>query len=357
MLSRTGDPVTETVNAGHWQARTAEETDSGTRVDKWLAGWTELSRARIKALIEDGQVRADGDIIGKVTGKIVAGREYAVFVPPPVDDTPTPENIPISILFEDEHLIVLDKSSGLTVHPAPGSRSGTLVNALLHHCADSLSGIGGIMRPGIVHRLDKDTSGVMVVAKTDKAHRGLAKQFAKHTIERAYICLVRGRPNPRSGHVATRLARAPHDRKKQAVVRGTDNNLDFTDHGRHAVSHYETLRGFGQKKHSSVGTPVVAEVECRLETGRTHQIRVHMAHLGAPLLGDPLYGNQKAFLSDKSEIEARVRDSVASFKRQALHARLLGFIHPVTKEELSFETPPPADYQALVASLSELPRS
>jgi 23S rRNA pseudouridine1911/1915/1917 synthase len=176
-------------------------------------------------------------------------------------------------------------------------------------------------------------------------------------MERAYICLVRGRPNPRNGRVETRLARAPHDRKKMAVVRGTNNKLHFSEHGRHAITHYKTLRGFGQKKNSSVGTPMVAEVECRLETGRTHQIRVHMAHLNTPLLGDPLYGNQKAFLSDKSEVEERVRESVANFKRQALHARLLGFTHPVTKEELSFETPPPADYQALIETLSELPRT
>lgn len=343
--------------SGHWEARSAEPSDAGLRVDRWLSSWTELSRARIKTLIEDGQVRVDGDIIRKMTGKIVPGREYAVYVPPPVDDTPTPENIPLSILYEDEYLIVLDKQSNLTVHPAPGSRSGTLVNALLYHCADSLSGIGGVMRPGIVHRLDKDTSGVMVVAKCDQAHRGLAEQFAKHSMERAYICLVRGRPNPRSGRVETRLARAPHDRKKMAVVRGTNNKPHASEHGRHAVTHYQTLRGFGQRKNNSVGTPMVAEVECRLETGRTHQIRVHMAHLNAPLLGDPLYGNQKAFLSDKSDVELRVRESVANFKRQALHARLLGFTHPVTKEVLSFETPPPADYQALVDALSELPRT
>ncbi|MGB6231313.1 MAG: RluA family pseudouridine synthase [Litorimonas sp.] len=345
------------MTVARWQARTAEDADAGQRLDKWLSSWTELSRARIKALVEDGAVRANGDIVGKVTTKIVAGREYAVNVPPPVDDTPTPEDIPLSILFEDEHLIVIDKPSGLTVHPAPGSRSGTLVNALLFHCADTLSGIGGVMRPGIVHRLDKDTSGVMVVAKHDKAHQGLARQFAKHSIERAYICLVRGRPNPRSGRVETRLARAPHDRKKQAVVRGTDKNIEASDHGRHAVTHYATLRGFGQQKNASVGTPVVAEVECRLETGRTHQIRVHMAHLGYPLLGDPLYGNQRAFLSDKSEVEERVRNAVAAFKRQALHARLLGFTHPVTKAEMSFETPPPADYAALVSALETLPRS
>ncbi|MGB3457148.1 MAG: RluA family pseudouridine synthase [Litorimonas sp.] len=343
--------------AGRWQTRTAAPEDAGIRLDKWLSSWTELSRARIKALVEDGQVRADSDIVGKVTGKIRADVEYAVFVPPPVDDTPTPEDIPLSILYEDDQLIVLDKPSGLTVHPAPGSRSGTLVNALLHHCADSLSGIGGVMRPGIVHRLDKDTSGVMVVAKTDVAHRGLARQFAKHSIERAYVCLVRGRPNPRAGTVATRLARSVHDRKKQAVVRGTDNDLEASDHGRHAVTHYQTLRGFGQARNGSVGTPVVAELECRLETGRTHQIRVHMAHIGCPLLGDPLYGNHKAFASDRSPEGVAVREAVAAFKRQALHARLLGFIHPVTKEEMAFETPPPADYQDLVGILSGLPRS
>lgn len=349
--------MTDHLSQGHWETRIASDAEAGERVDKWIANWTELSRARIKSLIEDAQVRCDGDIIGKVTGKIVAGREYAVFVPPPVDDTPKPEDIPLSILYEDEHLIVLSKPSGMTVHPAPGSPNKTLVNALLYHCRASLSGIGGVMRPGIVHRLDKDTSGVMVVAKTDAAHRGLSKQFAKHSIERAYICLVRGRPNPRQGRIATRLARSVHDRKKQAVVRGTDNNLDASDHGRHAITHFKTLRGFGQKKNTSIGTPVVSEVECRLETGRTHQIRVHMAHLNCPLLGDPLYGNQKAFLSDKSDVESRVRTAVSDFKRQALHARLLGFVHPITKETLNFETMPPDDYQSLVSSLLELPRS
>lgn len=337
-----------------WDARVAEAGDAGERLDRWLSGWTELSRARIKALVEDGEVRANGDIVGKVTAKVREGVEYAVHVPPPVDDTPKAEDIPLSILFEDEHLVVLDKPSSLVVHPAPGSPTGTLVNALLHHCAGSLSGIGGVMRPGIVHRLDKDTSGVMVVAKSDRAHRGLAKQFADHSMERAYQCLVRGRPNPREGTVVSRLARSPHDRKKMAVVKGTLNNTDASDHGRHAITHYRTLRGFGQKRRASVGTPRVAEMECRLETGRTHQIRVHMAHIGAPLLGDPLYGNYKQFLSDTSEAEERVRDAVANFRRQALHARLLGFVHPVTKEALRFETEPPEDYAALVEALEGL---
>lgn len=343
------------MTSARWETRTADAEDAGERLDKWLSSWSELSRSRVRELIETGDVRADGDIVLKPTSKIRPGIEYAVNIPPPVDDTPKPEDIPLTILFEDEHLIVINKPSGMTVHPAPGSQSGTLVNALLHHCADSLSGIGGVMRPGIVHRLDKDTSGVMVVAKTDKAHRGLSKQFAKHSMERAYICLTRGRPKPRSGTIRTRLARSPHDRKKQAVVRGTDNNLEASDRGRHAVTHYAYQRGFGQKKNASVGTPVVSEIECRLETGRTHQIRVHMAHIGCPLLGDPLYGNQRAFLSDKSPIESKVREAVSLFKRQALHARLLGFTHPITKETLSFATEPPEDYQALVDALRTLP--
>lgn len=345
------------MDESRWETRTASDDEAGQRLDKWLSGWSDLSRSRIRDLIEDGEVRADGDIIRKPTTKIRAEIEYAIHVPPPVDDTPQAENIPLTILFEDEHLIVIDKPAGLTVHPAPGSPNGTLVNALLHHCSDSLSGIGGVMRPGIVHRLDKDTAGVMVVAKHDKAHRGLAKQFAKHSIERAYICLVRGHPRIRTGTITTRLARSPHDRKKQSVVRGTDNNLEASDHGRHAITHYKTLRGFGQKKNASVGTPVVSEVECRLETGRTHQIRVHMTHIGCPLLGDPLYGNQRAFLSDKSPVESQVRDAVATFKRQALHARLLGFVHPMTKETLTFETDPPDDYQALVTALKTLPKT
>jgi len=220
---------------GTWHTATAETDAAGIRVDKWLAGWTELSRARIGALIDARQVRADGDIITKPTNKVREGVEYAVFVPPPVDDTPKPENIPLDILYEDDQLIVVNKPAGMTVHPAPGSRSATLVNALLYHCADSLSGIGGVMRPGIVHRIDKDTSGALVVAKTDKAHRYLSKQFAKHTVERVYVCLARSVPKPREGQIISRIARSVHDRKKQAVVRGTMNNIEASDHGRHAA--------------------------------------------------------------------------------------------------------------------------
>jgi len=343
------------IDAGSWQSRTAEPQDGGQRLDKWLSGWTDLSRSRIRGLVETGNVRADGNIVAKVTTKIRPEVEYAVRVPPPVDDTPQAEDIPLDILFEDDHLIVLNKSSGMTVHPAPGSRSATLVNALLFHCADSLSGIGGVMRPGIVHRLDKDTSGVMVVAKTDKAHQGLSKQFAKHSIDRIYTCLVRGAPKPRSGRIASRLARSPADRKKQAVVRGTLNDIEASDVGRHAVTHYRFVKGYGRAQHSSIGTPKISQLDCQLETGRTHQIRVHLAHVGCPLLGDPLYGKQRAYASSNHPAEEAVRIAVADFKRQALHARHLGFIHPATKEHHAFDAPVPADMKHLLDVLADLP--
>lgn len=340
---------------GTWETRTAETADAGQRLDKWLSTWTNLSRSRIRGLVETGNVRAGGDIVGKVTSKVRPEIEYAVRVPPPVDDTPLPENIPLDILFEDDHLIVLNKSSGMTVHPAPGSRNATLVNALLYHCADTLSGIGGVMRPGIVHRLDKDTSGVMVAAKTDRAHQGLSKQFAKHSIDRIYTCLVRGAPKPRSGRIASRLARSPKDRKKQAVVRGTVNDMESSDVGRHAVTHYRFIKGYGRAQHASIGTPKISQLDCQLETGRTHQIRVHLAHVGCPLLGDPLYGKQRAYATSNQAAEEAVRVAVASFKRQALHARHLGFIHPVTKEHLSFDAPIPPDMQHLLDVLADLP--
>lgn len=340
---------------GTWNTRTAQDADEGQRLDKWLSTWTELSRSRIRALVETGHVRANGDIIGKVTSKVRAEIEYAVQVPPPVDDTPQPEDIPLDILFEDDHLIVLNKTSGMTVHPAPGSRSATLVNALLFHCAESLSGIGGVMRPGIVHRLDKDTSGVMVVAKSDKAHQGLSKQFAKHSIDRIYTCFVRGAPKPRSGRIESRLARSPNDRKKQAVVRGTMGNMEASDVGRHAVTHYSFIKGFGRAQHTSVGTPKVSQLDCQLETGRTHQIRVHLAHVACPLLGDPLYGKQRAYATSNHPAEEAVRLAVAAFKRQALHARHLGFVHPITKEHMSYNAPLPADMQHLQDVLNNLP--
>lgn len=332
----------------------ALETDAGQRLDKWLSSWTGLSRSRTRALIEGESVRADGDLVTNPSAKVKAGQEYGVFVPPPVDDTPIPEDIPLDILFEDDHLIVVNKPAGMTVHPAPGSRSGTLVHALLFHAKDSLSGIGGVLRPGIVHRIDKDTSGILVVAKSDKAHQRLSKQFAKHSVERVYICFTRSAPKPREGRIESRLARSTHDRKKQSVVRGTHGDMEASEHGRHAVTNYTFIKGYGQAPNAAVGSPQVSRVECRLETGRTHQIRVHMAHIGCSLLGDPLYGKQRAFKSATNPGELAVKDALSTFKRQALHAAVLGFIHPVTKEEMRFEAPLPPEMQALETALEIL---
>ena len=339
---------------GQWLTRVANEPDMGERLDKWVAGWTELSRARILALIASGDVRAEGKIVTKPSIKILPGMEYAVFIPPPTDDTPLPENIPLDILYEDEWLIVINKPTGMTVHPAPGARSGTLVHALLYHCKDTLSGIGGVMRPGIVHRIDKDTSGVMVVAKNDHAHRYLSRQFAKHTIERVYVCFVRSGPKPKTGTIESRLARSQHDRKKIAVVRGTMGNINASEHGRHAVTHYRLMKGYGQQPHAAVGTPQVSRVECRLETGRTHQIRVHLAHIGCPLLGDPVYGKQRAFLTTKNPNELAVREVLSGFKRQALHAARLGFKHPGTKEIMIFDSELPKDMKVLEKTFAGL---
>ncbi len=342
---------------GNFEIHQAGFEDTGQRLDKWLADRSELSRSRIRVLIETDSVRANGDIINNPSAKIKAEVEYAILVPPPVDDTPTPENIPLDIEFEDENLIVVNKPSGMTVHPAPGSRSGTLVHALLYHAKDSLSGIGGVMRPGIVHRIDKDTSGLLVVAKNDKTHQHLSRQFAKHSVDRTYVCFVRGFPKPKEGRLESRLARSPHDRKKQAVVKGTWNDMEFSEHGRHAVTNYNLIRGFGQMPKASIGTAQFSKVECRLETGRTHQIRVHMAHVGCPLVGDPLYGKHRAFNTAKNEGEIILRDALKIFKRQALHARSLGFIHPISKEEMFFEIDLPKDLAELQLALHGLDQS
>ena len=278
-------------------------------------------------------ISRDGVVLGDASAKALAG-DYAILVPPPIPAEPQPEAIPLSILFEDEHLIVLDKPPGIAVHPAPGSETGTLVNALLHHCGDSLSGIGGVARPGIVHRIDKDTSGVMVVAKSDAAHQGLSALFAAHDIDRVYVALVRGAPTPSRGTIETRLGRSAHDRKKMAVLKTG---------GREAITHYRVEAAFGPEDR-----PLAARVSCRLETGRTHQIRVHMASKGSPCLGDPVYGSGPA--------AAPVREAIAAagLHRQALHAQVLGFVHPVTGETLRFESTLPADMATLEALLQGL---
>ncbi len=302
------------------------------RVDRVLAErLPELSRARIQALIAAGAVSRDGAPVADASARALAGT-YAITVPPPVAAIPAPEAIPLAVLFEDEHLIVVDKPAGMAAHPAPGSQTGTLVNALLAHCGASLSGIGGVARPGIVHRLDKDTSGVMVAAKTDAAHRGLSALFAAHDLDREYVALTRGAPGAIAGKVEGRIGRSPNDRKKMAVLRAG---------GREALTRYRVEHTFGP-----AAKPLAARLSCRLETGRTHQIRVHLASIGAPVLGDPLYGAG----APAAPVKAAIAE--AGLTRQALHAALLGFRHPVTGQALSFRTPPPADMARLETALA-----
>lgn len=313
---------------------------AGQRLDKALAVlFDELSRARLQALMAEGRVfRLDGagkpQTVTNGSAKAQAG-DYLVVEPPPAPAIPEPEAIPLSVLYEDAHLIVVDKPAGMAAHPAPGCETGTLVNALLHHCGDSLSGVGGVARPGIVHRLDKEASGVMVAAKSDAAHRGLSALFSTHDIDRVYVALVRGAPHPSSGTIETRLGRSPHDRKKMAVLKSG---------GREAITHYKVERTFG----GDGGKPLAARVSCRLETGRTHQIRVHMASKGSPCLGDPVYGAG----APAAPVKAVLVET--GFSRQALHAAVLGFVHPVTGETLRFETPLPPDMAAVQAGLERL---
>jgi 23S rRNA pseudouridine1911/1915/1917 synthase len=311
---------------------TADE--AGGRVDKTLAErLPELSRARIQALIAEGRVSRDGAAVSDGSAKAAAG-VYTIDVPPPAPADPQPQDIPLTILFEDAHLIVLDKPPGIAMHPAPGSEDGTLVNALLHHCGDSLSGIGGVARPGIVHRIDKDTSGVVVVAKTDAAHQGLAALFEAHDIDREYIAFTRGAPRPDKGTIEGAIARSTHDRKKMAMVKTG---------GRHAITHYRVQRVFGPQE-----KPLAARVACRLETGRTHQIRVHLASKGSPCLGDPTYGSGSPAQPVRDAIET------AQLHRQALHAAVLGFVHPITGETIRCESSLPPDMAALEALLARL---
>ena len=304
---------------------------AGVRLDKALAGLVPtLSRERVKALILEGQVRdADGKGVRDPSRKVEAGQSFILQLPEAAPAEARPQDIPLSIAYEDAHLVVVDKPAGLVVHPAAGNPDGTLVNALLHHCAGQLSGIGGVARPGIVHRIDKDTSGLLVVAKNDIAHEGLAKQFKDHSIARLYQAIVSGHPRPLAGTVDTWIGRSDRDRKKMAVQR--------EERGKHAVTHYRTLESLSG----------AALVECRLETGRTHQVRVHMAHLGHALVGDPVYGTRGG---SAGKAIGTILNRL-TFRRQALHAARLGFIHPVTGERLEFDSPLPADMQELLSQL------
>ena len=330
--------------------RDVPEEAVGERIDRWLAGvMAPITRNRVKAMIEAGALTLNGAAMTDPSRRLRGG-EALRLVPPPVEDaTPKPQPIPLDVLFEDEHLIVVNKPAGLVVHPAAGNWTGTLVNALLHHCGDSLSGIGGVARPGIVHRLDKETSGVMVVAKSDAAHQGLTTLWQAHDVERAYRAVVHGSPRPAVGTIELPLARAGGDKRKQAVVRWDDPN------GREAVTHFKRLEAYGVGRAKLPGDAVASLVECRLETGRTHQIRVHMSHVGHPLVGDPVYGRSGlAGLRPEDDAAERALGVVSSFRRQALHAAVLGFEHPITDEDLRFETEPPKDFRRLTEVLQAL---
>ena len=333
--------MTETSLEGELRELTAGDAHKGWRLDHFLAkALPELSRARLQALIKDGHVRKGGAAIGDPNFRVKPGESYAVSVPPPLPAEPQPQAIPLSILYEDDDLIVIDKQAGLVVHPAAGNLDGTLVNALLAHCGTSLKGIGGVARPGIVHRLDKDTSGVLVAAKNERAMRSLAKQFAAHKVERTYNAVVWGSPRERAGLVEGNLGRNPFDRKRMAVLR---------ESGKPARTRYETLEAFGTRDKA-----FAALVECRLETGRTHQIRVHLGHIGHPLIGDATYGRARRAPIPRSPEEKAAFEAAMKFPRQALHAGVLGFFHPTKQKKMRFESPWPADFANLMKALREL---
>ena len=337
--------ITETP---HIYKTVVEEEDKGLRLDKFLSlKLDDISRSRLKSLISEGQVfiATSGKKIDDPSHRVKPGESFEVTIPEVVEAIPEGEDIPLDIHYEDEHLLVLYKPAGMVVHPAAGNHTGTLVNALIHHCGDSLSGINGVKRPGIVHRIDKDTSGLMVVAKSDIAHRGLSKQFAKHSLERAYLAVCWGVPNPASDIINLPLKRDPRNRLKIAVREG----------GKKAVTHYKVIKRIEPpKKIITSGSaikglpPSLSLVECRLETGRTHQVRVHMAHRGYPLVGDPLYGRRN---NPQKNFSEKAKSALEVFKRQALHAYVIGFTHPATKEPLTFETEIPNDIKRLIRAL------
>jgi len=293
------------------------------------AAFGDLSRTRLRQLIEQGNVSAGERVLSDPAHRVKTGTALALEIPAPESIEIRGQAIPLTIVFEDEHLIVIDKPRGLVVHPAAGNRDGTLVNALIAHCGESLRGIGGELRPGIVHRIDKDTTGLIVAAKTEQAHRSLGKQFAAHAIERAYLAVVWGVPRARQGLIEGNLGRSPLNRQKMTVVNAG---------GKEARTHYKVIKTFGAS-----ATPTAALVECRLETGRTHQVRVHMAHIGHPLIGDPVYGRPRS-----------VPGLSITIGGQALHAAILGFQHPVTHKLLKFHSEPPADFTQLCLDLDTL---
>ena len=311
-----------------------------------------LTRSRVKALIEQGALEKNGETFTDPSWRMRVDETFELEIPPPTAPTPKPEAIPLCVAYEDDAIIVVDKPAGMVVHPAAGHWTGTLVNALIAHCGDSLSGVGGVARPGIVHRIDKDTSGLLVVAKHDAAHQKLTKAFAAHDIERVYEAIAVGAPRPGVGVIDAAIGRAGGDRKKFAVVRKTENRPD----ARHAVTHYRVLDAYGRARAKLAGDALACRVECRLETGRTHQIRVHLGSIGHPLVGDPVYGRGPG-LSGLKPGDAAADAAIAGlskFRRQALHARTLGFAHPISGKTLSFEASAPKDFAHLTSLLENL---
>lgn len=312
---------------------TVAAQDAGGRLDRTLAAaLPDLSRSRIKGLVQAGCVQAGGATITDPAYRVKQGQELGVTVPAPEDATPQGQAIALDVVHEDDDIIVIDKPAGLVVHPAPGHRDNTLVNALIAHCGESLSGIGGVRRPGIVHRLDMNTSGLIVAAKTDAAHAHLSAQFAEHTIARKYRAVVWGVASPAAGSIEGNIGRHPGNRKKMAIV---------TRGGRPARTSYRTLRAFGT---------AASLLECRLDTGRTHQIRVHLAAQGHPLIGDSVYGGGRA--ARRRALPENVQAELKSIARQALHARLIGFRHPTSGQWLEFLSPDPIDIKGLIDALA-----
>ena len=326
-----------------WEV-TVAPSDAGTRLDAALArSVPAFSRNRIKDLILGGSVSINGRAVAEPNYRLREGELILLVAPDPIEAEPVPQDIPLAIVYEDDELIVIDKPVGMVVHPAAGNLDGTLVNALLFHCGDSLKGIGGVRRPGIVHRLDKDTSGVMVAAKTERSHAGLSAQFADHgrtgPLHRAYLAFAWGRTDQARGSVSAPLGRDSGNRLKQAVRRD----------GREAITHFAVEARYGEESWD------ITRIRCALETGRTHQIRVHMAHIGHPLVADALYAS--GFATKANRLPEPLKTLINQLGRQALHAAELGFAHPVTGEELFFEAPLPPDLAALAAALEQFDRA
>ncbi|MBY0408313.1 MAG: RluA family pseudouridine synthase [Rickettsiales bacterium] len=319
------------------------EEASGQRLDKYLSQTLpEMSRSRLQGLIAQGALTHKGEAITDANAKVKAGSVYILAIPEAIASHIAPEDIALDVIFEDEHLLVINKPARLTVHPAPGHADGTLVNALLAHCGASLSGIGGVARPGIVHRIDKDTSGLLVVAKHDAAHNHLSAQLSDHSLKRTYRAIVWGEPKALSGTITGNIGRSTANRQRMAVVKSG---------GKEAVTHYKVLEKF---QPAGIKIPMAALVECNLETGRTHQIRVHFTHIGHPLLGDPAYGPSTATQMKQNiykPLSDAARETIMGFQRQALHALKLGLIHPATGEEMHFSCPMPADMEKLITAL------